>query len=121
MIITFYFRCSHSSQVYRASISEFEYCEETYQNIDTTSEDYETACSESSFVTCVSHSVSVDSDLDVETLSSSSSGTLVDEIFCREEVQFQFANHQVEKSYMFSSKARWKADADNLIQNYQRA
>lgn len=121
MVELFYFRCSHSSQVYRASITELEYFGETYQNIDTSSEDYETACSESSFVTCVSHSISEDSDVDVDALSSSSSDTLVDEIFCREEVQFQLDHHQLQKSYMFSSKARWNDDAENLIQNYQRA
>ena len=70
----------------------------------------------------MSHSISVDSDLGGETLSSSSSDTLIEDVFSSEEVQqFPLGGHQVQKSYMFSSKARWKADAENLIQNYQRA
>jgi hypothetical protein len=106
--------------VYRSSITEVEY--ESYQNVDTSSEDYDTACSESSFATCLSHSVSADSDLELETLSSSSSDTVVEEIFSGEEVEFNLADHdhQLRTGYILSSKARWNADAEDLLQTYQR-
>ena len=94
---------------------------EIYENIDASSEDYDTACSESSFVTCISHTLSVDSDLELETLSSSSGDTVVEEVFCSEQVQFDLTSHQLRKEYIFSSKEKWNVDAENLIQNYQRA
>ena len=109
----------HKSQLYRSSITEVE-CE-IYENIDTSSEDYDTACSESSFVTCISRSVSVESDLELETSSSSSSDTVVEENFGREEVVFDLTGRKLRKEYIFSSKQKWKADAENLIQNYQTA
>ncbi|XP_028404793.1 1-acylglycerol-3-phosphate O-acyltransferase Pnpla3-like [Dendronephthya gigantea] len=111
--------CSHKTQVYRTSIAEVGYG--TYQEDDMCSEDYETeyetACSESSYVTC--WSVSADSDLD-ETLSSSGSDTVVGEIFSPEEVQFDLTDRQLQTEYALSGKARWNVNAGILIQNFNR-
>ena len=105
--------------MYRSSITEVSY--ETNSNIDTDSEDYETACSESSFVTCLSQSVSADShDEDLETMSSSSCDTVVDEVFTGHKV-FDIVEQGLLTTHVLSSKARWNAETENLLHNYPRA
>ena len=117
--------------MYRGTITEIEYktyenvdaSSDDYENVDASSEDYETACSESSFVTCVSRSLSLESDLDnIETMSSSSSDTVVDEVFMTsEEVHLiNLAGRQLRTDYICHSKVQWNADAEKLIQNYER-
>ena len=116
-----YFSCSHKAEVYRTSVAEVVYG--TYQDDDASSDDYdtdyETACSETSYVTCWSHSVSADSDMD-ETLSSSGSDTIVDEIFSTEEVKFDLTDRQLQTECVLSGKARWNVNAGIFIQNFNR-